>query len=170
LPRRLRAAVPVAVGTVAPEQEYVGGLPGDVFLSQAGLFPQWAMITSMATDISPDNKRPGFRAWYQRQLFESFAWLTTCLLSGVLIAVILEFVGLGSPGFTPIIVLVVIYVMGLMAIASFRRFWVLLSFAQHCADGATCQECRAYGLFAVSVEAGAIAAICRKCGNRWTIR
>ena len=38
-------------------------------------------------------RRPGFRDWYQHQLFEAFAWLTTCILSGVVIATILEFIG-----------------------------------------------------------------------------
>ena len=117
----------------------------------------------------PSKRKLAFSRWHERQLFHSFAWFTTCLLGGVVIATILEFVGLNTPGFTPLITLVVLYVTGLMTIAAWRRFWALLSWTQHCASRATCARCGAYGRFDVVSGADAIPAECRQCGHRWTI-
>jgi ABC-type arginine/histidine transport system permease subunit len=116
------------------------------------------------------DKRPGFRNWYARRLYLAFAWLTTCLLSGVLIAAILEFVGLHTAGLTPLLTLTVLYFVGLLAFESFRRFWSMLAHAQRCANAATCSQCGAYGRFDVQLEEGQIPAICRGCGHRWRIR
>ena len=118
---------------------------------------------------TPRAQHPGFRSWHQRQLFEAFAWLTTCLLSGVVIATIFEFIGLHTPGLTPLLTLTALYFLGLMALISFSRFWRQLAFAQQCANEATCNDCGAYGLFEVSMFDDQIPAICRKCGHRWTI-
>jgi hypothetical protein len=113
--------------------------------------------------------KPGFRRWYARRLYLAFAMLTTCLLSGVLIAAILEFVGLSTPGLTPLLTLTVLYFVGLMAVESFRQFWTILSQAQRFANAATCAQCSSYGLFDVVFEDQTIPAICRKCGNRWRL-
>ena len=59
-------------------------------------------------ETAPSKRKLAFPRWHEPQLFHSFAWFTTCLLGGVLIATILEFVGLDTPGFTPIVTLVVI--------------------------------------------------------------
>ena len=58
--------------------------------------PRAGRILSRAMSASAPSKRIGFQSWYERQLFLSFAWLTSCILCGVLIAVLLEFVGLYS--------------------------------------------------------------------------
>lgn len=113
--------------------------------------------------------RHGFARWYERQLFEAFAWLTTCLLSGVVIAAILELVGLHTPGMTPLITLVVLYLVGLMGFESWRRFWSQLTRAQHYANQATCPECDANGLFEVADDARSFAIRCRRCGHQRTI-
>ncbi|MGI9305410.1 MAG: hypothetical protein ACR2RB_22315 [Gammaproteobacteria bacterium] len=114
-------------------------------------------------------RRIGFRHWYERQLWESFAWLVTGLLSGIAIATILEVVGLRTTGLTPLVTLATVYVVGLLAVDAFRRFFKILSHAQHCAGAATCARCGAYGLFEVVIERGPIPAKCRKCEYRWTI-
>lgn len=121
----------------------------------------------MATPGSSD--KPGFRRWYARQLYIAFAFLTTCLLSGVLVAAILEFVGLHTPGMTPLLTLTVLYFIGLLGVETFRRFWRILAHAQHCANDATCKQCGAYGLFNVVLDGRQIPATCRKCGNRWRV-
>jgi hypothetical protein len=110
-----------------------------------------------------------FERWHERQLFQSFAWLTTCILSGVVIAAILEFIGLRTPGIMRLATLVVLYFVGLMGLIAWRRFRTMLSHAQNCANGATCAQCGAYGLFDVTVDSGSIPARCRRCGHRWTI-
>lgn len=120
-------------------------------------------------ETMPSKRKLAFPRWHERQLFHAFAWFTTCLLGGVVIATILEFVGLNTPGITPLITLVVLYVAGLMMIAAWRRFWALLSWTQHCASRATCTRCGAYGRFDMVSGADAIPAECRQCGHRWTI-
>ncbi len=110
-----------------------------------------------------------FRRWYARRLYRGYAMLTTCLLSGVLIAVILEFIGLDTPGITPLVTLTVLYFVGLMGVESFRRFWLTLKHAQHYADGATCSRCDAYGQFEVHFEGTTLPATCRRCGHAWSI-
>ena len=110
-----------------------------------------------------------FREWYSRRLALAFALLTTCLLCGVLVAVILEFVGLRTAGLTPLITVIVLYVVGLIAVESFRRFWSTLSRAQACANEATCANCGAYGLFDVRDDDPPMDARCHRCGHRWRI-
>jgi hypothetical protein len=120
-------------------------------------------------DTKRRGKQRGFQRWYERRLFESFGWLALCLMSGVLFAAVLEFVGLKTPGLTPMITLVFLYVVVLMGITAWRRFWAMLTHAQRCANAATCQKCGAYGLFDVEIDAGTIPATCRKCGHHWII-
>ena len=113
--------------------------------------------------------RLGFRRWYERQLIESFAWLTTCLLSGVLFAAIVELVGFATPGLAFYVTLVVLYVVGLMAVNTFMRFWKRFERAQIYARLAVCPACRAYGLFDVIDPAGRAAVRCRRCGHDWRL-
>jgi len=113
--------------------------------------------------------RLGFRRWYERQLFESFAWLTTCLLSGVAFAAVLEFVGVTGPGVRPWFTLVVLYFIGLMGITAFRTFWSLLKRAQGYADRAICPGCSAYGLLDVTADSERVPVRCRQCGEEWSI-
>ena len=66
----------------------------------------------------PSKRKLAFPCWHERHLFHAFAWFTTCLLGGVVMATIMEFVGLNTPGITPLITLVVLCVAGLMTIAA----------------------------------------------------
>ena len=116
-----------------------------------------------------NGSHPGFRRWHERRLFLSFAWLTTCILCGVVIAAVLEFVVLPGSGATMWAALIVVYLVGLMAVDAWRRFWIILSHAQQCANQATCAECGAYGLFPVPGNESPIPARCRQCAHRWTI-
>ena len=67
---------------------------------------------------APSTGKLAFPRWHERQLFHAFAWFTPCLLGVVVIATVLEFVGLNTPGITPLITLVVLYVAELMTIAA----------------------------------------------------
>ncbi|MGI9332942.1 MAG: hypothetical protein ACR2RL_07255 [Gammaproteobacteria bacterium] len=111
----------------------------------------------------------GFRRWHERQLYESFAWLATCLLSGVAFASILEFVGFSRPGLAPYLTLIVLYVVGLMAVTTWRCFWAKLSAAQDFAKSAVCGRCDAYGLLDVMEVSESIPVRCRHCGNEWRL-
>jgi Zn ribbon nucleic-acid-binding protein len=115
-------------------------------------------------------RRLGFRRWYERQLFESFAWLATCLLSGVVFAAILEFVGFAGGGLSALLTLLVLYVVGLMGVTAWRTFWRSLTRAQALAGSATCPQCAAYGLFQVTADADPIAVRCERCGQQWRLQ
>ena len=44
-------------------------------------------------ETAPPKRTLAFPRWQERQLFHSFAWFTTSLLGGIVIAAIPEFVG-----------------------------------------------------------------------------
>ena len=112
--------------------------------------------------------RLGFRRWYERQLFESFAWLTTCILSGVVFAAIIEFVGFSTPGYT-LLTLTVLYFVGLIGLTAWRTFWSQLTRAQEYSTSAKCMKCGAYGLLDVTDESSAVPVRCRKCSHEWRL-
>ena len=110
-----------------------------------------------------------FSHWHERQLLLSFAWLLSCLLCGFLFVAIIEFVGVNFSGIFSILSIFVLYLIGIAIIELFRRFWMRFSFAQHCANSATCSSCGSYGLFEVRVGAWPIYARCQKCDHQWVI-
>ena len=120
-------------------------------------------------DPARDITRLGFQRWYERQMYEAYAWLTTCLLSGVAFTAIVELIGFATPGLTPYLTIVVLYFVGLMALMSFRRFWRMLSRAQLYADKATCTRCDTYGVLDMNGEPDHLLARCRKCGHEWSM-
>lgn len=121
-------------------------------------------------DLEPGIRRLRFRRWYERQLFESFAWLATCLLSGIVFAAIIEFVGFAGGAITTIATLLVLYVVGLIGLAAWRTFWRSLTRAQDYAARATCPACAAYGLFNLIDEPEpTITVCCRNCGHHWRL-
>ena len=113
--------------------------------------------------------RLGFRRWYERQLLYSFAWLTTCLLCGLVIVAILEFVGFSTPGIAPYITLVVLYFIGLMGFHSWMTFTKKLMQAQRYANRSTCEECGCYGRYDVLSNTARFLVKCRRCAHEWTI-
>ena len=113
--------------------------------------------------------RLGFRRWYERQLLESFAWLATCLLSGVAFGAVIEFVGFAGPGLTPLFAVVALYFIGLVGLTAFRAFWAQLSRAQRLADAATCSRCQTYGLLDIAADSEPTHVRCRKCASEWRL-
>jgi len=110
-----------------------------------------------------------FNRWHERQLFLSFAWLLSCLMCGFLFVAIIEFVGVNFSGIFSILSILVLYLIGIAIIELFRRFWMQFSFAQLCANSATCKSCGTYGSFEVRVGAHPIYARCQKCDHQWVI-
>ena len=110
-----------------------------------------------------------FNRWHERQLLLSFAWLLSCLMCGFLFVAIIEFVGISLSGIFSILSILVLYLIGIAIIELFRRFWMRFSFAQLCANSATCSSCGTYGLFEVREGAWPIYARCQKCDHQWVI-
>ncbi len=110
-----------------------------------------------------------FNRWHEQQLYQSFAWLISCLLAGFLFLSIIEMVGLMSSGLLFIGTLVALYIVGLAILELFRRFWMSFTFAQACASVATCKVCGTYGLFEVTPDTRQIYARCQKCDHHWVI-
>ena len=110
-----------------------------------------------------------FSRWHERQLMVSFAWLSSCLMCGFLFVAIIELVGLKFSGIFSIVSLIALYLIGMAIIELFRRFWMQFSFAQKCANSATCSRCNSYGLFQVRVGTRPIYARCQKCDHQWVI-
>lgn len=110
-----------------------------------------------------------FNRWHERQLYASFAWLLSCLMCGLLFAAIVEFVGFHFSGIISILSIIVLYLLGIAIIDSFRRFWMQFSFAQLCANSATCKSCGSYGAFSVRVGVRPIYVRCQKCDHQWVI-
>jgi len=110
-----------------------------------------------------------FIRWHERQLFISFAWLLSCLMCGFLFVVIIEFVGVNFSGIFSILAILLLYLIGIAIIELFRRFWTHFSFAQRCANAATCKSCGRYGAFPVRLDVQPIYARCQGCDHQWVI-
>ncbi len=110
-----------------------------------------------------------FTRWHERQLYLSYAWLLSCLMCGFLFVAIVEFVGVNFSGIFSILSILVLYLIGIAIIELFRRFWMRFSFAQLCANSATCNSCGTYGSFEVRVGTRPIYARCQKCDHQWVI-
>jgi fatty-acid desaturase len=110
-----------------------------------------------------------FNRWHERQLFMSFAWLLTCLVCGFVFVAVIEFVGINFSGIFSILSIIALYLIGIAIIELFRRFWLCFSFAQTCANAATCKTCGSYGSFEVRLGARPIYARCQVCDHQWVI-
>ena len=110
-----------------------------------------------------------FIRWHERQLFLSFAWLLSCLMCGFLFVAIIEFVGVSLSGIFSILSIIALYLIGIAIIELFRRFWLCFSFAQLCANAATCRSCHSYGAFEVRQDTLPIYARCQRCNHQWVI-
>lgn len=114
-------------------------------------------------------QHPSFSRWHEKQLFTSFAWLLSCLMCGFLFVAIIEFVGINFSGIFSILSILVLYLIGIAIIELFRRFWLCFSYAQMCANSATCPSCGSYGAFEVREGVRPIYARCQRCKHQWVI-
>lgn len=119
----------------------------------------------------------GFRRWYERQLVEGFAYMTTGVLSLIMTAIAIEMLEFRSTA-AGLVALVAIGVAGgALCAFAWRRFHQLLFRAEYLAERAVCPGCGAYGRFtlvsahdAPGTPVGcALHVHCRACGNEWTM-
>jgi hypothetical protein len=119
----------------------------------------------------------GFRRWYERQLYESHAWLVTGLLAIIMMAVALEVLEFRRTAGDFALFAVIAVAGGALCLYAWRRFNVQLFRAEHLAGHATCAGCGAYAKFAVVASRDAPDAVfgcaldvrCRRCGHGWTL-
>ena len=110
-----------------------------------------------------------FNRWHEKQLISSFTWLVSCMLCGFLFAAVAEYLIRYASGVYAYAGLIGLYLIGIGAIELFRQFWMRFSFAQSCANDATCGNCDTYGHFAVRIDAWPIYARCQNCDHQWVI-
>ena len=130
-------------------------------------------------------RKLGFRRWYERQLIEGHAYLVTCFLSMIMMAACVETFSLREPALQQLVMLGLLFGSGIVCIASWRRYHVVLVRAEQTGEQSTCTACRAYGRFevlepalpgqsgpresAADVADMRLQVRCRKCGHQWTI-
>jgi hypothetical protein len=126
-------------------------------------------------------RRLGFRRWYERQLIEGHVYLVTCILSAVLVLACFEAVNWRG-SFAGMAIMLLAAGAGLaLALASLRRYRLIVVRAECLGEQSTCAGCRTYGLLQV-LDAGSadgdamgsasgdnawIRVRCRKCGHEW---
>jgi len=122
-------------------------------------------------------RKHGFRRWYERQLYESHAYLVVGFLCLIMMAVAIEESGFRK-GTAGLLVLVAVAIGGGgLCLVAWRQFNRQLFRAEHLAEHATCPNCETYARFVVVAarelpEAPAGCSLdvrCRKCGHEWTI-
>jgi hypothetical protein len=129
------------------------------------------------TSVSAAIGARGFRRWYERQLFESFAHMITGVLSLIMMAIAMEMLEFRTTAGGLLALVAIAAAGGGVCVFAWRRFHQLLARAEYLALQATCGQCRAYGRFTVlssreipDAPAGcSIEVRCRACGNGWTI-
>jgi hypothetical protein len=123
-----------------------------------------------AAMTTADNfRKHGFRKWYERTLLSSHAHMVLAFLSviGLLGAFEAFRGGDASQQFVNAMFVLVCAFIGHWAM---RRYFFLLSRAEHAANQASCGQCGDYGRFQVLMNEPAGARVqCRKCGERWSI-
>jgi len=136
--------------------------------------PDWGI---RAVNVDAAIGARGFRRWYERQLVESFAYLTTGVLSLIMMAVAVEMLEFRSTAAGLVALVAIATGGGGMCVFAWRRFHHLLSRAEFLAEQASCGRCGVYGRFAVvssrelpDAPGGCSLHVrCRGCGNEWTI-
>ncbi len=127
--------------------------------------------------ISAHLRRYGFRRWYERQLYESHAYLITAFLSLILVATAAEVYPDDETAMRRLFVLVVAAAAAVLCLFAWRRFTALLFRAEALAEQATCTACRSYAKFDVlraqpapdAPSGERLSVRCRKCCCEWVI-
>jgi hypothetical protein len=122
-------------------------------------------------------RKHGFTRWYERQLYESFAYLVTGFLAMIMMAVALEVSNFRESAAGFLMLVIVATVGGGLCVVAWSRFNRLLARAEHFAGQAHCPACSVYARFAVvstrftpdTVDGCALGVRCRKCEHEWTI-
>lgn len=122
-------------------------------------------------------RKNGFTRWYERQLYESFAYLVSGFLALIMMAIAIEVTEFRQ-SFGGLLVLLTVAAAGAtVCVAAWGRFQTLLTRAEHFAGQAHCPACTAYARFNVvstryssdALAGCALGVRCRKCAHEWTI-
>lgn len=100
-------------------------------------------------DPTSSIRKLGFRKWYERELIKCHGALVTCLLCGLLIAILLEQVNVREFGWQPLSMLAIIFVAAGLGWASWRSYITILQRAERYGESSTCPRCRAYARFKI---------------------
>jgi hypothetical protein len=122
-------------------------------------------------------RRNGFARWYERQLYESFAYLVSGFLALIMMAIAVEVTEFRHSLSGFLVLLAVAAGGAALCVFAWGRFHTLLARAEHFAGQAHCPACTAYGRFTVvscrhapdALDGWALGVRCRKCAREWTI-
>ncbi|MGH8719815.1 MAG: hypothetical protein ACREV0_12880 [Burkholderiales bacterium] len=129
-------------------------------------------------EIAAKIQELGFKRWYERQLIESHAYLITCFLSMIAVAVTLEVEGLMRLGLETLVRLAVAFGGIAVCIFAWQQYKKRMLFADILGEGATCKNCQTYAAFNVIGSGTHLPADefdfwmrvrCRKCSHEWTM-
>jgi hypothetical protein len=127
--------------------------------------------------LSTHLRKHGFRRWYERQLYESHAYLVTAFLCLILVATAAELYPADDTAARKLLVLAIAAGAAVLCLYAWRRFSALLLRAEALAEQATCRSCRSYGKFDVvsslpvpqSPAGERVSVRCRKCCRQWVM-
>lgn len=119
----------------------------------------------------------GFRRWYERQLVEAFAYMTTGVLSLIMTGVAVEMIEFRRSAAGLLALVTIVVAGGALCVFAWRRFHLVLSRAEYLAEQAVCPGCGVYAKFELTATREAPAAPagctldarCRRCGRAWRI-
>jgi hypothetical protein len=122
-------------------------------------------------------RRRGFRRWYERQLYESHAYLVTGLLALIMMAIALEVIAFRESAAGFLLLLTIGAAGGATCVFTWRRFTAMLGYAEYVAEQAVCPACHVFARFTIDRAADAPDSLagctldvrCRACGHAWTI-
>jgi hypothetical protein len=122
-------------------------------------------------------RRRGFRRWYERQLYESHAYLVTGLLALIMMAIALEVIAFRQSAAGFLALLAIGAAGGATCVFAWRRFTAMLGYAEYVAEQAVCPACHVFARFSIDRAADApdsptgctLDVRCRACGHPWTI-
>ena len=127
-------------------------------------------------------ERYGFRRWYERQLYESHAYLVVGLIGLILMLAGVEVLGTAESGVHYALLLATAASGGLGTFVAWHRFSTLLARAEHFGEAATCPRCSAWGKFNVLAQESAtvndppeagrphwIKVRCKNCEAEWRV-
>ena len=135
-------------------------------------------------DPTASIRKLGFRKWYERQLIDCHLSLVTCLISGILVAALIESMNFREHGWGALSSLGIAIVALAVGWFAWRRYITVLGRAELYGQRSNCPKCNAYGRFDViatgmdempgkvaeavaPLEAAWLRVQCRGCGTAW---
>jgi hypothetical protein len=135
-------------------------------------------------ELAEGIRKVGFRRWYERQLIEGHLYLISGFLCLVTVLASIEEMNLRTLSWETLLRVTAMVAGTAVCLWAFRRYLVMLGFAEYAAERSVCEKCAVYrGLDLSSVGLsraqkrgedgdGVLSAVgvrCRRCGHEWTI-